>query len=69
MLIDTRTFRGANVDSDHNLVIAVIRACIIKHNFNKTLVQRIEKYNVEELQVKPKREEFRRRMEDRLKIK
>ena len=44
ILMDVRSYRGANIDSDHYLVIAVLRAQI--SNVKKVTGIRTSKYNV-----------------------
>ena len=60
MLMDCRTYRGANIDSDHFLVIANIRAKISsnKGRENNNNSRGLRKYKLEELKEHDKRREY-----------
>lgn len=46
-LLNVRTYRGANVDSDHYLVMGILLAQ--KSNFRKTKADKVIKYNIAKL--------------------
>lgn len=46
-LLNVRTYRGANVDSDHYLVMGILRARI--SNIRKTKSDKVIKYNIAKL--------------------
>ena len=55
-MMDVRSYRGANVDSDHYLVITRIRAKINKHKYNLNK-EKNDRFNIERLkQIETKKE-------------
>jgi len=64
-LLDVRSYRGGNVDSDHYLLIARMRARI--SNVKKIRGERISKFCVSKLQDKNTANMYAKRLEERLK--
>ena len=64
MLMDCRTFRGANIDSDHFLVVATIRAKI--SNCKKENINRRKQYNLEILKEPKKLTQYRTKLNEEI---
>ena len=63
-LINVRTYRGENVDSDHYLVIATIRAKI--NSARRMPGHREEKYNYKVLETDKYKEDYKTKLEEKM---
>jgi hypothetical protein len=59
-LIDVRSYRGANIESDHYLVGITLRAEI--SNAKMSIFKKIKRINVEQLTIQDKAREFREKI-------
>lgn len=65
-ILDVRSYRGANIDSDHFLVLAEVRARI--SNIRKARGERLKKYDGEQLKKETTRKKFQEQIERRLEV-
>nr|XP_042895535.1 craniofacial development protein 2-like [Parasteatoda tepidariorum] len=65
-ILDVRSYRGANIDSDHFLVLAEVRARI--SNTRKARGERLKKYDGEQLKKETTRKKFQEQIERRLEV-
>ena len=62
--MDARTYRCANVDSDHFLLVSLIRARI--SNAKKFLEKKVEKYDQEKMILPEKQDEYKTNLKEHL---
>lgn len=60
---DVRTYRGANVDSDHFLIIAKVKMKIIRNSKQPTIIKR---WNLEKLKGLETKQEYSQKVKERL---